>query len=353
MTEPSFRNRAVVVLDDAGRVLDELLDHMTEHAAVTRTDGGARLESPFGTVDILHLPETVLVDVTAPSVEILALIRAFIAEHVLEFARKGARIDWSGDGLGDGLPSQFRLLRVTDAFDLTPLMRRVVFACDTRGLDAPDAGYHIRLLLPPEGRAPRWPVQRGDGRLDWPQGEDALVSRVYTIREIDAVAGTIAVDFVLHEGGHSPGADFAREARPGDVVGLMGPGGDGRPEGRRLLLLSDEAGLPAIARVIADMPAETEIDAVIEVADAAEEQALAGPARLTLTWLHRGETPAERSTLLEEALAARLAGGELRADFVWAGCEKAIAARLRKLLLSRHPDRKRSARIYAYWSAVP
>ncbi|WP_294929822.1 siderophore-interacting protein [uncultured Paracoccus sp.] len=353
MTETTFRNRAVVVLDDAGRVLDELLDHMSEHATVTRTDDGARLESPFGTVDILRLSETVLVDVVAPSVEILALIRAFIAEHVFEFAGEGTRIDWSGDGLGDSLPPQFRLLRVTDAFDLTPRMRRVVFACDTRGLDAPDAGYHIRLLLPPEGREPRWPVQRADGRLDWPQGKDALVSRVYTIREVNADAGTIAIDFVLHEGGASPGADFARRAQVGNVVGLMGPGGDGRPEGRRLLLLGDEAALPAIARMIAEMPAATEIDAFIEVTDAAEEQALTGPARLALTWLHRGGTPAERSTLLDETLAARLAGGDLPADFVWAGCEKAVAARLRKALLSHHPNRKKPLRVYAYWSRTP
>lgn len=89
MTETTFRNRAVVVLDDAGRVLDALLDHMTEHATVTRTDDGARLESPFGTVDILRLSETVLVDVVAPSVETLALIRAFITEHVFEFAGEG------------------------------------------------------------------------------------------------------------------------------------------------------------------------------------------------------------------------------------------------------------------------
>lgn len=352
MTETSFRDRAVVTLDDAGRVLEDLLDHMAEHVTVIRTDAGARLESPFGTVDLLRQRGAVLADVVAPSAEILALIRAFIAEHVFEFAGEGARIDWSGEGPEEGLPPQFRLLRVTAAFDLTPRMRRVVFACDTRGLDASDAGYHIRLLLPPEGRAPRWPVQRANGRLDWPQDEDALVSRVYTLREIDAEAGTIAVDFVLHEGGVSPGADFSRRARAGDVAGLMGPGGDGRPEGRRLLLLGDEAALPAIARMVAEMPAETEIAAIIEVADAAEEQPLSGPARLAVTWLHRGETPAERSTLLEEALAARLAGGELRDDFIWAGCEKAVAARLRKRLLSRHPDRKKASRIYAYWSAV-
>lgn len=87
--------------------------------------------------------------------------------------------------------------------------------------------------------------------------------------------------------------------------------------------------------------------------DAAEEQPLTGPARLALTWLHRGRTPAERLTLLEEALAAWLAGGDLPADFVWAGCEKAIAARLRKALLSRYPNRKKTFRIYAYWGRTP
>lgn len=354
MSQPTpCRSRAVIALDEPARVLDELLDHMTEHATVIRTAEGARLESPFATVEILRLSDTILVDVIAPTAEILGLIRAFIAEHVFEFAGEGARIDWTGDATGESLPPQFAQLTVIRAFDLTPRMRRVVFACDRPEIYTGDVGYHVRLLLPPKGRPPRWPQQRPDGRLDWPEGEDALVSRVYTIREIDMESGTISVDFVLHEGGLSRGADFARHARPGDPVGLMGPGGDGRPAGRNLLLLGDEAALPAIARMIAEMPAGIGITAFVEVEDAAEKQALRGAADLSLNWLCRnGRAPAPGAPgLLEEALAARLAAGGVDADFIWAGCEKAVAGRIRKMLADRWPERKKAFRIYGYWQS--
>jgi len=330
--------RAVIALEEAERVLDALLDHMAEHATVIRSEDGARLESPFANVDILRLSETILVDVVAPSPEILAMVRHFIAEHVFEFAGEGTQIDWNGDGVnaGTGPPPQFSRLQVVEAFDLTPGMRRVVFACDRPGLYLGDVGYHIRLLLPPAGRVPVWPQQRPDGRLDWPTGEDALVSRVYTIRKVSMDSSTIAVDFVLHEGGHSPGADFARHAQAGDVVGLMGPGGDGLPQGRRLLLLGDEAALPAMARMIAEAAPETEIEALIELADPAEIRPFAR--QVSVTWLCRStQAKGDDAPMLEAALEiwleARSPGEKPQVDFIWGGCERAVAARIRKRLL--------------------
>ncbi len=52
------RSHAVITLDEPERVLDERLEHMAEHATVIRTEDGARLESPFGTVSILRLSDT-------------------------------------------------------------------------------------------------------------------------------------------------------------------------------------------------------------------------------------------------------------------------------------------------------
>lgn len=347
-TEPC-RSRAVIRLDDPERVLDELLGHMTEHAQVIRHEDGARIESPFGSVEILRLSDTVIVDVMAPGPEILAMIRHFIAEHVFEFAGEDAQIDWSGDGVEASLPPQFRQVRVLETLDLTPGMRRVVFACDRPEIYTGDVGYHIRILLPPRGRKPQWPVQRADGRLEWPTGEDALTSRVYTIRAVDPAAGTISVDFVLHDAGHAPGADFARAAMPGDVVGLMGPGGDGRPEAGRLLLLGDAAAIPAIARMLEELPPDTEVCALIEVGSDAERQPITLPSGAELFWLCRDGTTNYDGALLEQALQARLDTGTLDGVSVWAGCEKSVAGRMRKALVGRFPDRKKAFRIYAYW----
>lgn len=351
MTTTAFRTRAVIALDDPDPVLSALLDHLEEHATVIRNDAGARLTSPFGTVDITRYADTVQVDVASGSAEILAMMKVFIAEHVFEFAGEAASVAWSGEGAGDTRPPQFQTLVVSQAFDVTPLMRRVVFACENAAAyAAPEAGYHVRLLLPPAGRPPRWPSLAADGRMEWPAGEDALTSRVYTIRSVDAATNGVAVDFVLHGGGGSPGADFARGARPGDVVGILGPGGDGAPDAKRLLLLGDEAALPAIARMAESLPADCRATVLVEVEDEREEQPIASAAAVELGWLHRRGTPPGTSDLLERALAARLAAGDLGETFIWAGCEQKTAARLRALLRSGLPQARGRHRIYGYWN---
>lgn len=271
---PAFTCRAEITLDDPERVLADLLAHMEEHVTVTRSESGARLESPFAVVEITQMAGTVTLDVTAPAAEILPLVRQFVAEHVFEFGGEAAQIVWSDETPAGSLPPRFGEVRVLRAFDVTPQMRRVVFTSDRAGAFAEaGAGYHIRLLIPPEGRTPRWPVQRPDGRLDWPEGEDALAIRVYTIRAVDAAAGTLEVDFVLHGDraagpGHTPcpGADFARRAKPGDVAGMIGPGGDGLPEADHMVLLGDEAALPAMARMLAEAPPGATITAFAEIA---------------------------------------------------------------------------------------
>lgn len=348
-----LRSRAVILLEEPERVLREVLAHMTEHAEVTFTESGALLESPFGSVSVERFSDRVFVEAAAESPEILALIQAFVAEHVHEFAGEETAVEWSGDGTGgvgaELPPAKFRLARVLRAFDLTPRMRRLVFACEDPSLYAEGAGYHIRLFPPPEQGAPRWPKPKPDGKPDWPIGEALPVNRVYTIRAADRVAGTISVDFALHEGGASPGADFARKALPGAEVGLMGPGGDGLPQAERLILFGDESAAPAIARMLEESPPEAEIEAFIEVADAGEEQDLVSLARARVVWLRRGAASPGRSGLLEAALEARLAEGGLEGAFIWAGCEKAVAARMRKITASVAPQMKRRARLYAYW----
>ena len=328
-----FRTKAVVTIEDAGPVLAALLDHLEEHATVIRTERGARLSSPFGTVDIARRSDTVLVDVASGSAEVLAMIKIFIAEHVFEFAGEAASIVWSGDGASDALPPHFQKLVVSGAFDVTPRMRRVLFSCENIAACASDAGYHIRLLLPPPGRPPRWPTLAADGRMQWPAGEDALVSRVYTIRSIDPDSNTIAVDFVLHD--HAgPGAAWGAAARAGDVAGMLGPGGGSVAPAARYLLAGDETALPAIARLLETLPAQARGLALIEVADAAEEQAIANRTAIEVRWLHRDGAAPGTTTLLPDAVMALPGPAQGDDLFVWASCEfsafKAIRAHVRK-----------------------
>jgi len=168
--------------------------------------------------------------------------------------------------------------------------------------------------------------------------------RVYTIRAVDVDRRELWIDFWQHPGLGipTPGADFARDAQPGDRVALVGPGSGGLPAARSILLIGDEAALPAIGRIAAEVPAGTDLKAIIEVLDAAEEQPLPSAGKLDVTWLHRdGHVPRR---LVEEAGKAIAAADET--TFLWIACEKEDVRLLRAFLKGRRHDK---GNMYVAW----
>lgn len=154
-------------------------------------------------------------------------------------------------------------------------------------------------------------------------GKDELLVRVYTIRAVDVEQRELSIDFLHHptQGVNTPGADFALHCVPGDRLALLGPSGGSLPLALHMLLVGDESALPAIARIIAEVPAGTDIQAIIEVQDAVEEQPLPTAGKLNLRWLHRiGYPDGAKGFLAEEAKAAIAAVGP--DTLVWVACEK-------------------------------
>ncbi|MFD2032421.1 siderophore-interacting protein [Ancylobacter dichloromethanicus] len=201
----------------------------------------------------------------------------------------------------------------------------------------------------PAGRDPVWPHAAPDGRTLWPTGADALTPRVYTVREVDIARGEIVIDVVQHAGAATPGADWARRARPGDRVGLLGPGGAGLPPARRYLLAGDETALPAIARMVAALPAEAQAVVRLEVADAREQQKLPSAARLDVQWLHRDGAGPGTVDLLERSVRAIDIPSGADDLHVWAGCEQKTARALRRHLTRERGLAKCRCAIAAYW----
>jgi NADPH-dependent ferric siderophore reductase len=114
---------------------------------------------------------------------------------------------------------------------------------------------HVRLFVPPPGLSePAWPMIGADGLLQAPPEGQRPAIRKYTIREIDVAAGTLAIDFVLHDDA-GPGSAFAASVQIGDRIGMAGPGGRGLKQAERYLFVADETGLPALARMLAHLPA--------------------------------------------------------------------------------------------------
>ncbi|HWK95640.1 MAG TPA: DUF2218 domain-containing protein [Pseudolabrys sp.] len=343
-----FRLTGVALPANAERMLDEICEHFVEHADVSRTAELALLTSKLGTASIRLSKEKLLIELDCPSERALQLARTSLAEHMFYFAGdESLDLTWSGAAAPATVPNLHEV-KVVAVENVTPHMRRVRFSCANI---APFIGgdMHVRVLIPPKGRRPVWPGYRTDGRLAWPKGEDELAVRVYTIRAVDAERGELTIDFLQHTvpGEKTPGSDFARDAQPGDVAALIGPGSGDLPKARSILMIGDESALPAIARIAAEVPAGTAIKAIIEVLDAAEEQPLPSAGNVDVRWLHRRNYPAGETGIIAEE--ARKAIAMIDAEtFVWAACEKQDVRAIRSLLKSRQHD-KNLKYVAWYW----
>ncbi|MGY1712259.1 siderophore-interacting protein [Geodermatophilus sp. SYSU D00758] len=237
------------------------------------------------------------------------------------------------------------VLTVASVADVTPTVRRVVLSGTAEAVAA--AGPTVNLLVPEVGDpAPRWPAVARDGRIVWPQGRHGVSLRSYTARRQDPPRGEVEIDFVLH--GDGPAATWAAAAAPGAPLAVAGAGplGD-RPAGW-LLLAGDETALPAIGRILAAAPEGTRGLALVEVADADEEQALTRPAGVDVRWLHRGDTPPGEGTLLVDAVAAleRPEGEDL---FAWVAAESATVRAVRADLRGRWGLGRAQHHAIGYW----
>ncbi|MES9556130.1 siderophore-interacting protein [Streptomyces sp. NPDC088190] len=181
------------------------------------------------------------------------------------------------------------------------LLRVTLGGAGTEGFQAHSPDEHVKLIFPDPDGTLRLPEPNG-AMLSWPR--PALVSREYTVRRYDQAAGEIDIDIAAHDGGLA--SNWARAARPGDVMHLAGPpGGLIVPHAYdRYLLAGDITALPAIARRLEELPRSAKGWAFVEVVDAAQEIELSAPEGVEVRWLHRGDLPAGTGDALERAVTA-------------------------------------------------
>lgn len=199
--------------------------------------------------------------------------------------------------------------RVRRTERISPAFVRVVLeSADFVDL-ARDQGYdtRIKLVVPgATGRLPDIPDPVDGyyaGLLAMPDAHRAAM-RTYTIRDVVDEDGDtlLVVDLVVHDPVEEagPACRWARAAVPGDVVQVVGPHRDsvraGVPYGgtefdpagrRRLLIAGDETAVPAVARILADLPAGHTGEAFLEVPSGADVLDLPLPPGFTITWLNR------------------------------------------------------------------
>lgn len=198
--------------------------------------------------------------------------------------------------------TRLRLLTVASVTDMTPLMRRIRLAGDLAGFASLGHADHIKAFFFPDGVEPLLPPIGPNGAEFAPGQRPEM--RDYTPRYWSVAEGWIELDFVLH--GDGPASTWAASAAPGSTLVIGGPRGSlVIPMAFDWYLLAgDETALPAIGRRIEELPAGASVLAVIEVENAAEEQAFDTEANLSLRYVHRNGAPAGTTTLVLDAIAA-------------------------------------------------
>ena len=346
-----------VSLVNADRVIDRLLGHMAEHEfSVARYDGGGTVTFLAGETVMQRRPGGLLMRATAVHEAGLAYMKSVMASHLIEFAEGGRpEIVWTGHGADAKVFPNFREMTVTKVRDITPHMRRITLSGNDLGSFA-TGGMHFKLFVPPEGvTAPEWPVPGRDGLPVWPADDKRPIVRTYTIRGIDAAAGTFDVDFVLHgdhgtdSTSHSVGSRWAIRAKSGDVVGARGPVGRATPKADWYLLVGDETALPVISRQLETLPSTARGVALIEIASDAERQEIEHATGLDVRWLYRNGAEPGTTALLAGAVRAIEMPPVGTAVHAFAGVEAEAAKAIRHHWREVLQLDKKDVQVGAYW----
>ncbi|WP_199189595.1 siderophore-interacting protein [Trinickia dabaoshanensis] len=221
-----------------------------------------------------------------------------------------------------------RKLTVRATQRVTPEMLRVTFASDDlRDFASAAPDDHIKLFVVDE------------------TGE--VVSRDYTPRRFDTNAGTLDIDFALHDAG--PATRWALGAKPGDMLEIGGPRGsrvmEGEPAWR--LLIGDETALPAIGRCIEEAPADARVISLVAVTNEANEQRFETRAQHEAQWVYR---PAERADdpqpVLDALAKLVLPEGD---GFVWIAAEAHVTRSVRDYVRGELKYPPTSVKASGYW----
>lgn len=340
---------ATLTLTDANDFQSRLRAFLDEYDIGYRSDD-ARLviELPGGEASFKKSRVGLHMKAEAESRDGLETQRAVIEYYVTLFASDNALpLHWHGDVVAAPTFANFREMRVVDVVDISPSMRRLKLAGeDLERFDHPEE-WHVRLHCPPEGlQNPQWPRPTAEGGTHWPPDDKRAEIRYYTVRRIDVARGEVEIDFLLHEA-PGPGGDFARRARPGDILGMAGPHGRGVAPASHYLIGGDETALPAIARLLETLPASARVEAWIEVDTPADELDLVVPAHCRLVWCHRNGVYPPSERVAEAVIAAMPESTEDL--FVWFSGEAEASHALRKRLKQTFSLKKGQHLVTGYW----
>lgn len=311
-------------------------------------------DAGFAQVTVEVVQTSCRIEIACVEESTLPDMRTGISRHMVEFDPALPALAWSGNAEAGALPPTFAAAEVVGCEPVGASWWRMTLGTDAAGYArfSSDDHWHFRLLRPRlTGRDPVWPRLDGNGVIVWPETDDALTDRVFTIRDCDAERQTVTFDIFRHPGG--PTCDWAETVPLGQKVGLMGPGAKAGPrieaEGDRLLVGGDETSVPAILRGLERLPSHAVGGIVLLVGSEADRTISSAPG-VQLSWLLRSEGAAE-DTLVTEM--RRRLGHDQKAvgtTRLWFAASKAAARSLRAFAQDEAGLDKSRVHSVAYWS---
>ncbi|MEM9231362.1 MAG: siderophore-interacting protein [Pseudomonadota bacterium] len=246
---------AYVPIENPCALRDSMIAHLREHDVDIRIDGDVAVATmpEFGlSIELAVKTDGLSAKISAPNEGQLHFMREELIETTEKIDPKAAdAIRWDKKEAEPTCPINFHVFKVVGALDVLEGLRRVTVEGPAAPAMLVGPGFHVRAILPKNPvRPPVWPVIAPNGGTRWPQGADELHARVLTVRAVDPNAQTVEFDIALHDSGFV--SDWARTAKPGSEVGIMGPGGEMGPsaEGRHLYIC-DRTAMAAVARNLA------------------------------------------------------------------------------------------------------
>jgi NADPH-dependent ferric siderophore reductase len=228
-------------------------------------------------------------------------------------------------------------------------MRRLTFSVGPGfEVDPGMLGPWLKLIIPLCDGPVAWPhYDAGTRRIIWPPEGRRPAIRTYSVRDWRPERRELDVDIALH--GEGAGARFAQGARIGDRVGVWGPGAIDQPEGVRWYLLAgDHTAVPAIAYMLARLPAGAGADVVLILPEKPDGPSPFSP-RADVRILVEPDARLRPRRLVEAVRAAPWPATE--DVLLWAGAEAASARALRRFAKGERRLPPTRFQILNYWKA--
>lgn len=303
---------------------------------------------PFGQIELQSRPDGYQVSLRASEPVALSRLKDLAAVAIKLYTKEEAPdILWEGDQAGEQPLPQFRQMTVVSADYFTPHMLRIRFSGEDLKRFSLFGAMHVRLLLPTEEvPQPVWPIMGPNGLPFWPDENKRPAARAYTIRSLNIAEGWMDIDFYIHET-EGLASLWAKNARAGDKIGLMGPVGRPLRQAKQYLIGADMTGLPAIGRMLEEFAPDVTGHVLIAVDAESDIQPLAHPQGVTIEWIVNADQDAAATELTNRLRALPWPEGD--DSFGWFAAEAEHAKTMRDYW-RKHLGKSRDQTLVAgYW----